>query len=436
MEEEKLINTSAEPVTFEGTKRILDQMNKCVCKIYNKGEGTGFFTKIPFNSGLLTVLITSNHVLGQSEIKNNSIIELSLNYDKKKKIIKLDDDRKKYTNKELDITIIEIKENQDNLNNEFIELEDNSIDYFKDNSYKNENYLNYIYSNKSIYMLHYPKRNNIVVSYAQSPEINDSQINHKCNADHGSSGSPILLINNQKLIGVHSGSYEKNNYNIGTLIIYSIIEFQNLYNNNINREGNKINNYIIAEFETNEDNEEIRIFNSFEECRRFNGWMKDIKEEYNEKEIRDNCEIRINDKIIPFSYKYTFNKKGKHIIIYLFNKNITKINYLFFECKNLVKINLSNFNTKNVTNMNCMFCFCSSLTKLNLSNFNTQNVTNMNCMFCFCSSLTNLNLFSLNNLNYDDLGTFWLLYGCESLKKENIITNDKKLLNEIKKYFD
>ena len=85
-------------------------MNKCVCKIYNKGEGTGFFTKIPFNSKLLTVLITNNHVLGQNEIKKNSIITLSLNYDKKTKKIKIDDDRKTYTNKKLDITIIEIKE--------------------------------------------------------------------------------------------------------------------------------------------------------------------------------------------------------------------------------------------------------------------------------------------------------------------------------------
>ena len=85
MKEEKLINTSAEPVTFEGTKRILDQMNKCVCKIYNKGEGTGFFTKIPFDNILLPVLITNNHVLGQNEIKNKSIIKISLNYDKKAK---------------------------------------------------------------------------------------------------------------------------------------------------------------------------------------------------------------------------------------------------------------------------------------------------------------------------------------------------------------
>ena len=49
MEKEIFIKASPEPVTFEGTEKILQQMNKCVCKIYNKGEGTGFFTKIPFN---------------------------------------------------------------------------------------------------------------------------------------------------------------------------------------------------------------------------------------------------------------------------------------------------------------------------------------------------------------------------------------------------
>jgi hypothetical protein len=197
MEEEKLISTSAEPVTFEGTKRILDQMNKCVCKIYNKGEGTGFFTKIPFNSKLLPVLITNNHVLGQNEIKKDSIITFTMNFDKDTKTIKIDNDRKTYTNKRLDITIIEIKDNLDSLNNEYIDLDDNIIQYFKKNEDENLSYLNHIYSNKSIYLLHYPKRSNIAVSYAQPPEFEDSDIHHKCNTDHGSSGSPILLINNQ-----------------------------------------------------------------------------------------------------------------------------------------------------------------------------------------------------------------------------------------------
>ena len=47
------------------------------------------------------------------------------------------------------------------------------------------------------------------------------------------------------------------------------------------------------------------------------------KEKENEKEIKENCEIRINNKIIPFSYIYKFNKKGKYNVKYIFKENIT-----------------------------------------------------------------------------------------------------------------
>ena len=40
--------------------------------------------------------------------------------------------------------------------------------------------------------------------------------------------------------------------------------------------------------------------------------------------------------------------------------------------------------------MEYMFYDCKSLTNLNLSNFNTQNITNMIDMFENCISLTNL----------------------------------------------
>ena len=42
------------------------------------------------------------------------------------------------------------------------------------------------------------------------------------------------------------------------------------------------------------------------------------------KEIKENCEIRINDKIILFSYFYKFNKKGKYTIRYIFKQNLTR----------------------------------------------------------------------------------------------------------------
>ena len=142
---EQYIVSSPEPVSLRGTETILNQMDNCVCKIYNNCEGTGFFAKIPYNSKLLPVLITNNHILNQNDISKNNSIILYLNNDKKEKILKLDDNRLKYTNEKLDITIIEIKENKDNLNNKYLELDDNIMNYFELNEKKEPNYINNIY---------------------------------------------------------------------------------------------------------------------------------------------------------------------------------------------------------------------------------------------------------------------------------------------------
>ena len=166
-------------------------------------------------------------------------------------------------------------------------------------------------------------------------------------------------------------------------------------------------NIIIGEIYINKEdiNKDIRIINSFENYKRNDKWREDREDDYkyeNEKEIKENIIIKINGKIIEFAYYYKFKEKGKYIIEYLFKNNLTKINYMFYNCKSLTNLDLSNFNTQNVTDMNSMFSNCNSLTNLNLSNFNTQNVTNMS----------------------------WMFYGCNSLKKNNIITKDNKILNE------
>ena len=77
-----------------------------------------------------------------------------------------------------------------------------------------------MYSNKSIYIINYPEDKDVVVSYGQPPDLSEFEIQHKCITKEGSSGSPILLINNQKLIGIHSGSSKRYLYNIGILLIY------------------------------------------------------------------------------------------------------------------------------------------------------------------------------------------------------------------------
>ena len=434
---EKYINISPEPVSLEGTKNILNQMNKCVCIIYNDCEGTGFFTKIPFNNKLLPVLISNYHILNENDIKNNKKILINLN--KEIRSIEIDEKRKRFTNEKLDITIVEIKE-EDNIK-EYIELDDNIMDYFKFNKKENPNYINKIYCNKSIYILNYQEGNDIVASYGQPPKLNDMEINHKCSTKEGSSGAPILLIKNQKLIGVHYGSSNIYELNKGTLIIYAIIEFQKIKNNLlvIDKEGkikdNEIKNYIIGEFDIKEENKDIRIINSYEQRRKENKYIKDLGKEYeNEEEIKK-CEIRINDEIIPFCYYYKFNKKGKYKIKYIFQENVTKIDFMFSLCLSLTNINLSNFNTQNVTNMSCMFYGCLYLENIDLSYFSTQNVTNMSGMFCRCSSLTNINLSNFNTQNVINMSD--MFSECSSLKNINLsnfnthnVTNMTDMFNE------
>ena len=380
---EKSIKTSPEPVSFKATATILSQMNNCVCRIYiNNCEGTGFFTKIPYKSKLLPVLITNNHIINQDDILNNNYFSIYLNNDKKIKRIQLNNNRLIYTNEKLDITIIEIKDN-DIINNKYLELDNEIMNYFNLNKEEDLNYLSDIYSNNSIYLINYPDYKNIVVSYGQPPNFSESEIFHKCTTKKGSSGSPILLINNQKLIGIHYGSSEQYDFNKGRLLIYAIIEFEKIKNNLllIDKEGkyiniNEKNNYIIAEFDIKEDNENIRIFNSYEKCYREHIFIVYKKEYENEEEIKNNCEIYINDELIPFSYFHN-NKKGKYKIKYNFKDNIKNMNYMFCGCSSLTNIDLSNFNSNNAINMSCMFFGCTSLKDINLSNFKSNKVIDM-----------------------------------------------------------
>ena len=137
----------------------------------------------------------------------------------------------KYTNEEYDITIIEIKE-EDNINN-YLELDDIIINDVLYNKNKNIEYIN-----ETIYIIQYPE-NKLSVSYGILDKIYEDKkynFNHKCNTKEGSSGSPILNLNN-KLIGVHKVKVGTQKYNKGSFLNYAIKEFiqlNNNYNNNIN----------------------------------------------------------------------------------------------------------------------------------------------------------------------------------------------------------
>ena len=217
---EQLILEHPIPVSLEGTIKILFQMKNCICKIFKKDGkiGTGFFCKIPFNNNFLPVLITNYHILGDNDLDNNNIIELSINGKTKIKI-KIDDSRMTYTNpdKDIDISIIEIKP------------EDGIKDYLEIDDDANNEILESEYKNKSIYILHYPK-GDLSVSYGVINNIKDKiKIAHLCSTEEGSSGSPILSLKSFKIIGIHYGYHKKNEFNYGTFINYAIIKFNEKY---------------------------------------------------------------------------------------------------------------------------------------------------------------------------------------------------------------
>ena len=448
MKEEIKIKGSVDPVNITGTKAILIQMMNCICKIKIQGNdqeyiisknayGTGFFCKIPLNENKnINCLMTNYHILNEKYFKENKEINILLNDDNEIKIIDLNIKRIIYYNKEYDTTIIELKE-EDNIK-DYLELDDK---LFKDNE-------NLIYKGKSIYIIQYINGEEACVSYGLLNGINKYNIIHICSTDNGSSGSPILNLKNNKVIGIHKGTPDNTkNFNYGTLLKYPLNDFIN---------KNKTKNIIIGEIYINKNNinKEIQIINSFENWKRQHN-LEDSEDDYlneNEKEIKKNIEIKINGKIIEFKYNYKFKKEGNYIIEYSFKNNLTKINHmfrdcnllikldfsnfnsqkvadmshLFADCKSLINLNLSDINTQNVTNMRCLFDGCNSLTSLNLLNINTQNVVDMSCMFYGCYSLKNLNLSNFNTKNVTNMNN--LFYGCDSLKKENIITKDNNIL--------
>ena len=85
---------------------IAKQMQESVCKIYGtKLNGTGFFCMIQnmkeWNSSFLYVLMTNNHVLGEEDIKSNKKINISLNNEKIKMEITIDEKRKTFTSEKI-----------------------------------------------------------------------------------------------------------------------------------------------------------------------------------------------------------------------------------------------------------------------------------------------------------------------------------------------
>ena len=205
------INNHIKPITKKGTQIILEQMSYCLCKIFNKEIiGIGFFCKFFGRKAI----ITSYQTLDENYFIYNNNIDFSIGDFNEKRTIYIDIKRQVYCNKEDNITIIELK-NEDNINY-FIELDD---DIYRDT----------IYEKESIYLLHYLNNTTPSVSYGIIKNVDNNIIKTTCYIESGMNFAPILNTNNNKVIGIWNKNIQNNNSNNGIFLIKPVCEFMEDY---------------------------------------------------------------------------------------------------------------------------------------------------------------------------------------------------------------
>ena len=235
--------------TFEDIQMMLHQMRTTICKIgIEEFLGTGFFCKIPipFLNNMLRVLITNNHIVNR-ELLFQEDAQISIQTKEDYKILDLND-RIKYTSEEFNITIIEIKDD-DQINN-FLELDETLNKDIIMNSDINTRFID-----ETIYTLQY-SNDRLSVSFGILKNIFEDRkyrFSHRCCTKLGSSGSPVLNINNSKVIGVHSEGNKNKTYNVGIFLNEPIKEFikLNFYNEFLLKEFNKKYNLNIKDTKIN-----------------------------------------------------------------------------------------------------------------------------------------------------------------------------------------
>ena len=257
-------------------KIYISGIERCICKIETNFKigneekfirGSGFFCNIKEKK--IKVFMTNNHVCNQEFLDNAKKLNYSIEEDFMKKDYQLNLEKKryKYTDEELDFTVIEILK-EDKITN-FLEIDEfiNCKDYV----------------NEKIVILQYPQSQNLKISDGTIKSKNGNKILYDVGTEGGSSGSPLILLDNLKIIGLHQGSiYSKeekkknNKINIGiplNLIInkidyikgdnsWSFKTFFNIFSSekemknekNENKNENKINEDGSTKSEKNEIN--------------------------------------------------------------------------------------------------------------------------------------------------------------------------------------
>ena len=250
--------TITERNEYRGTdddETILEYVEKakfatCKIEINESQYGSGFFCKIPYQEDeniLINVLLTCEHVLEYDVVFSDKDLKIIVNNEEK--IISLKKKRKRWSNKIMDYSCIEILK------------EDNIKDYYiLDDKILKDDYSNDIYKGKNIFIFNIMKNKKWGHSDGLILDINKFNFYHSCNIDKGCSGGVIVNKNNNLVIGIHEGELKNNDneskiINIG-IFIKDIIEDIKKY-----KQKNIIDNNLYDL----EDNKYINIMSNIKE---------------------------------------------------------------------------------------------------------------------------------------------------------------------------
>ena len=394
--------------------KILEQINNSVfeIKFKDRKKFIGLFCHIKYKNKIIPIIIINDYIKDQDLNTINILINNKLKTIELIEII--------YKNKYYNISIIKIKAINEYNNIKFVELDDRI--------YVNEDE---IYNNKdSIYIIQYNNVNNVSISYGVIKEINNEQIIYTGNINSISKFSPIFNLSNNKLIGIHKNKSKY--YNKG-IYFKSIINKNIYYNSEVE---------ILIKIERNDINKEIYFLDNYEY--KDNEGITHYHD--NLKEINKlNTELYINDKKYKYKKYFKFEKEGINKINLLFDINLKDCSYMFAGCDKITSINFINFNCNNLLNMEYMFYKCKNLKKLNLFALDTKNVRNMSYMFYYCENLNNLDLSSFIIKNVSNKGNIidfislknipdislwqYIIYNNESKINDNLIQIIKDIFN-------
>ena len=135
---------------------------------------------------------------------------------------------------------------------------------------------------------------------------------------------------------------------------------------------------------------------------------KMFSSEYYEQKIRNILELDLSNfdtsQVTNMNSMFTYMRNLTTLNLSSFDTSkVTNMSAMFRGMFNLTTIDLSNFDTSKVTDMSYMFYSLSNLTNLNLSNFDTSQVTNMSSMFTYMYKITTLDLSSFNTSKVTDM---------------------------------